>query len=375
MKQQLWIVNSYLFLLFILTLIIGMLLQQAPPRFRERKPYIAEREIRKPLPRESIENIYKYDLFGTFAAKEIAPSLKSLVTPIPQPNPVTIPVPPEPPKPTFVPPLKISLQGIAFASNEEKSICMIVDETKKETIYHIGDMVKDAQLIKIGKNRITLLRVNGQHETIFLRKLDNKELLPPDKKWDDVVKKVNSTTFEIDFKRFPQEIPTLGTLTEMLSLLTTYQKGKPTGIKIASLSPNSIGNLLGLQKSDVITSINGMPTADKKSRVKIYDTITKTETGDAVQVSFQRGGRNITHTYKLTEIEKVKKKEFAPSTDAKQEQKKEATLFKLNKLQEREKKRREFTQKHKNKQRHAIDEIRKRLLENIRSRVRNARIR
>jgi len=375
MKQQVWIINSSLLLLFILTLIVSMIVQQTPPLFIEKKPYIEEREPRIPLSTESIENIYKYDLFGTFAKKEIIPSLKSLVTPIPQPQPVKIPLPPEPPKPTFLPPLKLSLQGIAFSSNEEKSICMIIDETKKETIYHIGDTIKDAQLIKIGKNRITLLRANGQHETIFLRKEDNKELLPPEKKWDDVVKKINDTTFEIDFKQFPKEIPTLGMLTEMLSLLTSYQQGKPTGIKIASLTPNSIGNILGLQKSDVITSINGIQTADKKNRIKIYDAITKTKMGDSIKISFQREEKKITNTYKLTKIEKIKEKEFAPPTEKKEKTKTDETLFKLNKLQEQEKQRRDFAKKHNFRQQHAIEEIRKRLLENIQSRVRNARIR
>lgn len=373
MKQQLWIVNSSLLAILAITLLIGMALQQTPPRFRKKRVYVEERQIQKELPPESIENIYKYDLFGTYAKVEFAPSLKSLVTPIPQPKPVSIPVPPELPKPAFIPPLNITLQGIVFSPDEEKSIGMIVDETRQESMYHVGDMIKDAQIIKIGKTSVTLLRANGQHETISLR-----EQKPPDtkeKQWGDVVKKVKKNRFEIDIKRFPKRIPSLGTLTEMLSLLTAYKHGRPAGIKVASLAPDGIGKVLGLQQSDVITSVDGVALSQAKNRIGVYDTVIKKQKGDTIKVSLLRNNKKLNFTYKLTDITPIKKKEFVPSAKPDEVAKKEEVKFKLSKLQEREQQRRAFAKKHKKRQNKAIEEIRKRLLENIRARVRNTRAR
>ncbi|MBU1007933.1 hypothetical protein KKA53_02550 [Candidatus Dependentiae bacterium] len=375
MKQQLWMVNSSLLAILIVTLLLGVALQQSPPAFQKKRIHIEERPIKTELPPESIENIYKYDLFETYAKKEFVPSLKSLVTPIPQPKTVTIPVPQEPQRPSFIPPLNITVQGVVFSPSEEKSITMIIDETRKETMHHVGDIIKDAQIIKIGKTSITLLRANGQHETISLRKQEVPETHDLDKKWNSVVKKVKDDTFEIDIKQFPKQIPSLGTLTEMLSMLTAYNAGKPIGIKLASLAPDGIGELLGLKQNDIITAIDDIQTANIKNRITAYDSIIKKQTGDSITINLKRGQQALNLNYKLTEIKPIEKKEFVPNAKPSDPHKKEAVVFKLSKLQQREQERREFAKKHSQRQNQAIEEIRKRLLENIRARVRNTRTR
>lgn len=355
-----------------------MVLQQKPPSFRIRKTQVEERKKAKELSPQEIKNIYKYDLFGTFFQKVTAPSLRNLVTPIPQPKRAPAAKAPTLAKPDFLPALKVTLKGIAYSADEEKSICIVEDETKKEHVYHVGDMVKDAQIIKIAQNRITLLRVNGQHETIFLRKEDVKKPVKEKVDWTQVVKQIDQSNFDIDFIKFPQHVSTLGAFTEMLNLLTTFKDGKAVGTKVGVFPQKSIGPNLGLKPGDTITLINGIPTANKKNRIKIYDTITKLKMGDVINVTLQRNNQEQKIAYKLTEIKKPTKRIFAPEPGT-QEEKKEPTekekLFKLSKLQEREKMRRDFAKRHENQQPNVIAEIRKRLLENMRARVRDTRIR
>jgi len=387
MKQQLWMVNSSLLAIFILTTAASILLQQAPPRYRPIKIFFDERKVGKELQPEEIENIYKYDLFGTFVKKEFVPSAQQLVTPIPQPKPIVIAPPPKLPEVKILPPLTLTLRGIAFSSNEEKSIAIIEDEKKKESVYHSGDMIKDAQIIKVAQNRITLLRTNGQHETFFLRPEDNApETIKKEeaaKAWDHIVKKIDETTFEIDKIKFAQSVSTLGELVAALSLLTASAKGEPIGIKITSIDPNHISSFLGLQKNDIIVSINEKKTGDKKERIKIYDDVSTAKTGDTIVLKLQRNKNDITLKYNLKHIQKVRKRIFAPTTQASEKKEKPAlktpdALFSLNKLQKREKRRREFIQAHpenQETQQQAINKIRQRLLENIRAKIRNTRIR
>ena len=378
MRQQFWILNSSLLLIFGLTFVFGLLLQQAPSPFREKRKIFHEREMKTDVPVEGIENIYKYDLFGTFAKEEFTPSARKLVTAIPKPRLVSIKPPAELAKPEFLPPLKIDLKGIAFSHNEEKSISMIVDDTKKENIYHVGDTLKDAQLIRIGKNRITLLRGNGQHETIFLRKEDNPVLSKKERKWDNLVKKIEGNNFELDLREFKDYYPSLGTLVEDFSLLTVYKKGKSIGIKVASLEKNSVGTALGLQKSDLITNINGLKVSGKKDRIKAYDALTKSKMGDIVKIKISRSGKDIALSYKLSDINVIKRKEFIPdnkSDNEKDEKKKKDTKFKLSRMQEREKSRRNFKKSHGKRQEQSVDAIRQRLLDNMRLRARHRRVR
>ena len=122
MKQQLWILNSSLLTILILTIIANFLLQQEPPPFQPKIPFIEERKKAKELKPEEIENIYKYDLFDTFIKAEFAPLIQKLVTPIPQPKSVPAPTPPPLPKLEFLPPLNVSLKGIAFSSDLKLNI-------------------------------------------------------------------------------------------------------------------------------------------------------------------------------------------------------------------------------------------------------------
>jgi len=374
MKQQLWIANSALLAILLFIVGIGIFLQQEAPKFRARRHIAKTRHPTKQLKDEEVETIYKYDLFGTFIKKAFAPAQQQLVTPMPQPPRVTKPTAPVEPTIEFMPPLTLTLKGIAFSSDEKKSIGIIEDETKKEHVYHVGDGIKDAQLIKIGQNRISLLRTNGQHETFFLRKEENIDLMAAKKSWAHLVKKIDATTFEIDSTKFAHEIPTIGLFSEMLSLVTAYKQGKPIGIKIANQAPNSIGSSIGLKKHDIITQVNGMNTADKKTRMKIYDTVTRLKQGSTITVTLTRNGQPITLSYSLGKIKNGDSRVFTPTADDKPAPATPPT-FTLSKLQENEKKRRNFAKKHQGEQQSVINEIRKRLLEGIQARMRNTRIR
>ncbi len=273
--------------------------------------------------------------------------------------------------------MKITLKGIAFSSEEEKSITILADETKKEGVYHVGDMVKDAQIIKISQNRITLLRVNGQHETIFLRESDNAENITKEELWEDVVKKIDEKNYEIDRIKFPQKVPSLGNLSEILSLMTAYDNGKPIGIRVSKIDPRSIGNQIGLKENDIILSINSIKTGDKKERMKILDNVYSIKKDKKLSVVLLRDSKEEELLFKITEIKTKKKRFFEPKKAEKETEKDK--LFKLSNLQKREEQRRVFAKKHNQpqaqQQKNIIDEIRKRLLENIRERVRNTRIR
>lgn len=102
--------------------------------------------------------------------------------------------------------------------------------------------------------------------------------------------------------------------------------------------------------------------------------LTNAKKDSAVTLSLLRKKNPLKLTYKLTDIVAVKDKEFMPG-DRKDKKTPPAELFHLSELQEREKRRREFHNTHSDRQDKAIEEIRSRLLENVRSRTRDARVR
>lgn len=376
MKQQLWIINSSFIVFFVISLLITNLLEIPTPKLRISKRAIPETEKKKEGVRaqSNWEKIYKDDIFGTYVPKIKKPVKKSYITPVPEPTTPDIAPPPELPKQEFIEPLKIAVKGIIVANDEARNVAMIEDETQKEGLYHLGEKIKDAQLIKITKNRVVALRGNGQQEVFYLRKEDVEAESNDADKWKYIIKKIEENIFEIDPTNFKKEVLSLGNLLERSSIIgTAYHKGKPIGIRVGSLEKNNAGDMLGFKQNDIITSIENIETGNMKNRIKIYDYIKALNIGDSFNISLQRQNKPIKLSYKLASISKAKKKLF---TGEKSENKKKDTL-KKSRIQKRETLVRDFKKRHPRTSQHkeAIARIRQRLLENLRTRLKNSRVR
>ncbi len=373
MRQQVWILNSSLSLIFLTILIISSLLQQAPPRLKIKATIkIDDIQKKKPIPFINIDKILKNDLFDTFIESlPSQPIKKSLITPIPPVPMATITPPPVPKKQEFVNPLPIKLKGIAQSSDELKSIAMIEDETQKEGLYHLGEKIKDAQLIKLSRNKIVLLRANGQQEILSLRPdVDFLGQIPPSpqEKWKYAIKKINDFNFEIDPKELKKDIPSLGELVEELSLGTAFENNNPLGMKIGKVDPNEIGFVIGLRQNDIITSINNISAINVKDRIKIYDKLSNAKKGDNIQVALKRNSMDSIINYKFKKLEKPKKLTFVSPADqglpGSKEQKHAQSV-------------KDFRRNHNvNARRNqTVADIRKRLLDKLRMRSPNMRFR
>lgn len=378
MKQQLWILNSSLVAIFLLSLNLGNVLRRQAPVVKPYQITVVDIEKKKdeqqsaPVQLSSAwEKIYQDDIFDTYAVPETKTFKQSFVTPIPDMKPSEIVPPPEPKKQEFVPPLGVILKGIIISSDHTKNAAMIADETNKESLYHLGDTVKDAQIIKIAKNRVVFLRANGQQEVFFLRKDDNIPDPTALDRWKYIVKKINEQLFEVDPQEFTKEIETLGHFLERTAVIgVVFDQGIPQGIRVGTLEQNSIGGALGLAANDIIISINDVKLAEAQSRLKAYESAIATELGGQVKVTLKRAGRDVTLMYKLVKIEKPRKYSTIPGVRIADQPQQPQPGFPMNKIQQREDMVRNFNKTYDgSRQQQAIMDIRKRLLENLHNRI------
>lgn len=376
MKLQLWIINSFLVLEFWLALLVSRFLEIEPPvvKIKAVSSDVAKMIETKPVVVEkNWEKIYQEDVFGTYVEKAAPPPEKvSLITPIPELQPVQATLPPEPTLPAFVAPLTITLKGIIVTGDEEKSAAMIADESNKERMYYLGDKIKDAQIIKISRNRVVVLRANGQQESFYLIK-DELFGTAADK-WENIVKKITDQKYKIDPHAFKLEVDSLGNFIERVGVLgTAYSNGKPVGVKIGDTKGKDVATSLGILQNDVITTINGIGVADVKNRVRLFDAILKMKVGDTISVNMLRAGNQVSVDYELAKFPRISKamaalvgKDLAKTgTDA----------LPLNQMQEREKRAREFAKRHGGDERdnRTVSDLRSRFLENLREKLKNAR--
>lgn len=307
MKHPFWIINLGL---FSLVLTIFAFIYVSSIKISQPKAEELEAEDVAPFKEQkvaiNIKKIYEDDLFGTYV-KEI-PRAQHVETSIPFPAPpaqqkITIPAIIEP---EFLDPLQVTLKGIiVVSSNDSKNRAMIQDNrTTQEGTYKVGDLIQDAQLIRIFKNKIILLRLNGQQEVLYLREQDAKTdpVYNIAHEWDTVVKKTGATTYLINPKSFTEQIRTLTECIDLLNATTAYRQGKSIGLRIGNLSKSPFGTLIGLQNGDIVLSINNIPTQTTEERLAIYKNVASLKIGNTITVKLDRKNREMTIVYTLEDF-------------------------------------------------------------------------
>lgn len=310
MKHPFWLINSALFLLF---LIVSIFLFFMPSSLPKKQSFLPEKELkpsRAELPKIDLGKIYINDLFGTYKEPPVKPIDFEKEKPLPRPPTIQQPKTVEKVAPTFMAPLEITLRGIMISEDEESNSAIIEDsKTKLAKNYYIGDKIQDAQLIRIVRNKIMLIRSNGQQETLYLNKHDAEidQLFTQEQNWTSVVKKIGTSKYEIDPKEFIKRIHNLAQFIDMLNLTTVYQKGESIGCRVGGLTKNSLGEILGLKVGDIITKINNIPVTTTNNRYDIYKIITNLSCDDAITMEITRKTIPFTLTYILKDFREKEK--------------------------------------------------------------------
>lgn len=326
MKHPFWILNSALLVLLIGAIGFIFFSYQSYPERESIEKRAKTKPIKSKVSKIAIEKIYENDLFDTYRAStpEAAIAGQSMLPPAPMPTPVLIP---EEPKTQFLEPLAIELKGImTFAVNETKNRAIIKEaKTGVEKMYKVGDSIDDAQLLRIYSTKILFIRSNGQQEILYLREKD--ALADPAYAsivgWKDVIMSISDTSFVIDPDAFALRISNLAQFLDMLDVTTVYKKGESFGLRIGTLEDNSIGVALGLQKGDIIMSVNDIPATTTAARFKIYKTVVSADAGFNIEAKILRNGRELLFDYTIAKSQKETKESAAKSQERREQEQQE----------------------------------------------------
>lgn len=301
MKSPIWIINSALLLLLFIILGYVFFAKVNVPSTISLRPQTIESAADKdykPLSQGFLKTIYEdNDLFGTYVPQRIEPISQQQIKVVPPPNPPAMrPNTPLPaPVINFMDPLKITLTGIIMSSNETENRVIISDNaTKEEKLYKMGDKIADAYILRIFKNKILLLRSNGQQETLFINPAEAHAEIKAlqESTWQDVIQKDNDYSYIVDPIAFGTRVQGLPQLIEMLDLTTVFSKGRSVGTRIGKMEPKSLGYALGLEPGDIIVNINGITPTTTANRIAIYNQLLAIGLGAKVVVeAIRKKGR------------------------------------------------------------------------------------
>ena len=307
MKQSLWVVNSSLLFLFLITQAVFFLLHVPIPRRTPLEPDTIPVEAKKLGLTVSLTNIYEQnDLFGTYIPS-VTPTAKStepVVPPMPEAPPmIKLSIPLEPEK-VFIAPLPVNLRGVIYNYDKpDKSIAIIqFKDSKEEANYKVGQIIGDAQILKIYPNRVIIVRSNGQQETLYLLESEATKDMKIEvvKDIDSMVIPFHQGMYHIPVEMFKKHIKSLGRFIEVLDVSTVYKKGKSVGCRIGRSGANTLSDKLGFKQEDIIEEIDGIPVTDMASRVTVFNNMVQKKIGDTFTVKIERSGKPVELKYVLS---------------------------------------------------------------------------
>jgi type II secretory pathway component PulC len=305
MRQQLWVLNSALLALLLVAGVIALFTQQKMPRWLPIEPTGYERTIKQITPETVITKIYENDLFDTYQKPLPEVKKQEMEAQIPPPpTPIQAP-PPEVPQPKFLESLQVAVKGIIVVGDDKNNRALIENlKTKEEKMLKIGDRIEDGQLIRIFRNRVIIIRSNGQEEVLYLRDKDAATDLgnQSSERWVNVIKKTGDSSFAVDPYGFAHAVPSLSDLLQQLDPLTVYQRGRPIGIRLGMMDPASVGPEIGLQPGDLIVSVAGIPATTPKRRVDAYHKIIALPLGSIFDISLVRHNQPMSISIKIQEL-------------------------------------------------------------------------
>ena len=308
MKHPFWIINLGLLSLVLSAFAFVYFSAAKIPQRIDIEP-TAVAPIKEQKVMINTKKIYEDDLFGTFL-RDVTPRKRPEDSiPFPEPPHAQKIVVPAIVEPEFLDPLEVTLKGIiVVGSNDSKNRAMVQDnKTLQEGTYKVGDFIQDAQLIRIFKNKIIFLRLNGQQEVLYLREQDAKEdpAYTINHEWSSAIKKTGNNLYLVNPKAFIEQVKNLTEFINLLNATTAYQEGKSVGLRIGILNKSALGELLGLQNGDIILTINTIPTETTEERLAIYKNITSLTIGNSITVELIRKNRPVTIKYILEDFTSV----------------------------------------------------------------------
>lgn len=310
MRHAWWIVNSSLLLFLVAATLFILLSRQPMPRRISFEPDTEIKPVKREIAKIDLNKIYSNDLFDTYRTPITPVEQPESAKPMPPPPSPKPSKPPVTPPPKFLEPLQVSLKGIIVGADEKYNVAIIEDaKEKRSKNYRVNDKIEDAQLIRIFKNKIILIRSNGQQETLYVNQHDAEveQLLSPINNWSSIIQKNAENSYTIDPDLFVERITNLAQFIDMLNLTTVYRQGLSIGIRIGKMQPGTPGIAMGLLPGDIIQTVNNIPANDTKNRFEIYQTVIKMQIGDTISVNLLRKKLPMTISYTLAKLEQPAK--------------------------------------------------------------------
>jgi general secretion pathway protein C len=243
----------------------------------------------------------------------------------PKPTPLT--PPPPPPRPAT----NLKLVGTVVGP-PERTYAVIEDlSSKRQDLYRVGDVVREARVVEVTRNRVVLDNRGRREELFSFEKSDSvgtppsapaarqsaaprrppfamesppKEPLPnpPQEQADEhdaaesEMERVSENVWRINRDDLVEQLDNFGQMMREARLTPHFSGGQADGFMITNLPSNSFLERMGLRNGDIMKGVNGQKFASLEEFFQAYQQL---QTEPVLQLEVERSNRTETLTYEI----------------------------------------------------------------------------
>ena len=173
--------------------------------------------------------------------------------------------------------LNLKLFGTIFSVVNDSGNCAIIaDNKKQQRLYRVGDSVENAIVKTILREKV-ILNVDGKDETLEIQKISGgqkktnkspvaKKVKPKPKS----PKPSRRTKIKVKRSELEDSMDNLNEVFKQVRVRPHFFNGKPDGLTISGIKPQSVFRKLGLKSGDVILGVDGKDIRSVDDALEFY---------------------------------------------------------------------------------------------------------
>jgi general secretion pathway protein C len=198
--------------------------------------------------------------------------------------------------------LNLKLWG-TVTGQDRRAYAVIEDtKTRKQNLYRIGDSIQDATVKLILRQKV-VLSVRDRDEILAMEEIGaakkgsqsprvaRKSASPPKMPVSSYPRQLTLKSDQIE-----SALENLDQLMNQARIRPHIEDGRPAGISITGIKPNTIFRKMRLRNGDILTGVNGAPIETVEDAMGIFGDLTS---ASEVQIEIKRRGRKRILDYKI----------------------------------------------------------------------------
>jgi general secretion pathway protein C len=193
--------------------------------------------------------------------------------------------------------LSLTLWGTVTGIPDRPYAVIEEKKTRKQGLYREGDAIENAQIKMILRKKV-VLTVNGKDEILLMEEKKGATANFPSRSDEEPYAPMaaEDDTVSVDRETVDSALKDINQLMRQVRVRPHFKDGRPEGLLLSHIRPNSIFQEMGLQSGDIVKGVNGNEIKSVDDALKFYESL---KSSSSVQLQIERQGEEKRIDYRI----------------------------------------------------------------------------